>query len=450
MIKGHVCIDLHNHNSGFTERIEKNNMVTNALNSLIALSLHNPYSDKLLTPIATKGLGGLFLFDNNLEESPNNIMFPTTAHIVGHAGSDVTTSSKIKGSKNNVECKETYTTSGYSYTHVWDFNTSQANGKIKSLSLTSEYGGNSPFNFTEDLNWHSVNVRSFKNVSNNDPHIVLIKYDANSRVLYYGKLSFLRAEKNVIFEVYKTSLSLTELLLYTNCNSTDITCIDSTIVFSKTFKKTRYNEWTNNYTYHKNIVVTDKYIYVYVPANYWDCTIARCTINSVINGEDDFKVGDDLTTITDTDAPSLNINGMELYHFKYNDYYYQKEGTGYRADNNIAVIDPDGTGHIYTKDTKNTMPVPDLFNAMFSNYDEILVSNKFILYPDGTKVLMDTVSKPTETTRHLTKSLPFIVDDYGRSICNDFMYLGTICNLDETITKTESTSMKVTYTLSTT
>jgi hypothetical protein len=30
-MKGHVCIELHSHNSGFTERIEQDNMVTNAL-----------------------------------------------------------------------------------------------------------------------------------------------------------------------------------------------------------------------------------------------------------------------------------------------------------------------------------------------------------------------------------------------------------------------------------
>ena len=68
-MKGHVCIELHNHNSGFTERIEQDNMVTNALTYAMghAVSCGANLSD-LMLPACKRGLGGLFL-KRNLERS---------------------------------------------------------------------------------------------------------------------------------------------------------------------------------------------------------------------------------------------------------------------------------------------------------------------------------------------------------------------------------------------
>ena len=72
-MKGHVCIELHNHNSGFTERIEQDNMVTNALTYAMghAVSCGANLSD-LMLPVCKRGLGGLFLFDGKLEENAEN------------------------------------------------------------------------------------------------------------------------------------------------------------------------------------------------------------------------------------------------------------------------------------------------------------------------------------------------------------------------------------------
>ena len=139
MLKGHVQIDLHNHNSGFTERYEQDNMVTNALNKIIPhwMGGNSKYANDGIMPICTKALGGLMMFDNVLTEDADNIFFPSEAHLIASAGQGVNSSNPLGGSRNSSESKALAT----GYQTVWDFNTSQANGNIRSLARTLAAGG---------------------------------------------------------------------------------------------------------------------------------------------------------------------------------------------------------------------------------------------------------------------------------------------------------------------
>ena len=90
MIKGHVKIELLDHKTGKLKTTERENMLTNALayragidsNDTIAI-----YSNEnSIMPLATKGLGGLLLFDGPLTEDAGNIHFPMDVHLTGCAG----------------------------------------------------------------------------------------------------------------------------------------------------------------------------------------------------------------------------------------------------------------------------------------------------------------------------------------------------------------------------
>ena len=123
MLKGHVQIDIHNHNSGFTERYEQDNMVTKALDYIIPNWVGaNRYASDGIMPLATKALGGLMMFDAELEESAGNIFFPGNAHLIACAGQGTDSNNPRYGSKNASESKELET----GYQSVWDFNTAQA------------------------------------------------------------------------------------------------------------------------------------------------------------------------------------------------------------------------------------------------------------------------------------------------------------------------------------
>lgn len=132
MIKGHVTIELHNHRSGFTERIEQDNLVTDAVGILASAYAGANMTDKFM-PIAKNALGGLMLFDDTLEEDAANIYFSGDAHLVGFAGQWNNTSNPLCGSLNVQETHATDT----GYETVWDFSTSQANGTISALALTA-------------------------------------------------------------------------------------------------------------------------------------------------------------------------------------------------------------------------------------------------------------------------------------------------------------------------
>ncbi|MGO4997869.1 hypothetical protein, partial [Oribacterium sp. Sow4_G1_1] len=120
MLKGHLQIDLHNEITGENERVEQDNMVTNALGYVLGLAANvgakgnNHFSD--LLPAATKALGGLLLFDGTLTEDVNNVHFPMGVHLIGHAGQTANTASKLGGSINKAESGRTDT----GYVNVWD------------------------------------------------------------------------------------------------------------------------------------------------------------------------------------------------------------------------------------------------------------------------------------------------------------------------------------------
>jgi hypothetical protein len=148
MLRGHICIDLHNHKSGFTERYEQDNMLTNAMYMRMGLDLNDklyPWDSynvptaisTYLMPVATHALGGIFLFDGKLTESASNVHFPMDVKLTGWANQTTDTAGLLGGSI--VRASSGYTDK--TYKNVWNFATAQANGTIASIALTqNSYG----------------------------------------------------------------------------------------------------------------------------------------------------------------------------------------------------------------------------------------------------------------------------------------------------------------------
>lgn len=143
MLKGHTKVELFDALTGKKqEEVEKDNLVTNAVQYALALSDRagqDPH--QYLTPLAKQGLGGILLFDGTLEEDVNNMAFPGNVHLVGHADRTTNSDEVLRGSLNSLETHRTAT----GYVSVWDFSTSQANGTIKSIALTNSRVGANPF-----------------------------------------------------------------------------------------------------------------------------------------------------------------------------------------------------------------------------------------------------------------------------------------------------------------
>lgn len=143
MLKGTARIELTNVNSGEVEVIEKDNLITNALAHQISIfSTMYSYSDfnEKFCPVAENIMGGIKLFDNTIEEDPNNYFHPNieTHNITGYASAGSTDGTDPRrGSRNQLESQAI--AGGYQF--VWDFATSEANGTISSLAIVPSLGG---------------------------------------------------------------------------------------------------------------------------------------------------------------------------------------------------------------------------------------------------------------------------------------------------------------------
>lgn len=143
MLKGKTRIELTDVRTGEKQVVEEENMITNALRDQLrfytAFYSYSAINTNFL-PLHEKAMGGIKLFDAALEENPDSYYLPNVkkAKVVGYASVDTTPGDDpMRGSRNLQESKEVE--NGYQY--VWDFATSEANGTIASLGLTTKLGG---------------------------------------------------------------------------------------------------------------------------------------------------------------------------------------------------------------------------------------------------------------------------------------------------------------------
>ena len=145
MLKGKTTIELTDVNNGKVEVIEDTNMITNALQEFMrgyGMWGSNVLLDEDLrkSSLWVNLLGGLLLFDTELEENADNIFMPAGVKMIGNASKDVSNSGVVTelGSYN---ATESGVQADGSVKFVYDFSTAQANGTIKSVCLTSRIGG---------------------------------------------------------------------------------------------------------------------------------------------------------------------------------------------------------------------------------------------------------------------------------------------------------------------
>lgn len=153
-LKGHMLIELTDVVSGAVETIEKDNMVTNAVNHLLGLnpmgvfySASGPYDTHLewnqeLLPICPNMIGGLLLFSKAIEENAETVYQFSENMPIAYASNDVNSTANLaRGSLNLTESK--VLEDGYKF--VWEFSPSQGNGSIAAVALTSARGGQNGF-----------------------------------------------------------------------------------------------------------------------------------------------------------------------------------------------------------------------------------------------------------------------------------------------------------------
>lgn len=202
MLEGKVCIDIHNHKSGFTERIEGKNAITDGLANYVKYAITSGYNINNILPIATQVLGGICLINQNFSGNGDIYIPPSAQYIGGGAYNFADTNSKYVGSYNQLESG--WNESTHTFTHIYDFTTSQANGDIGGIALTTINGGKHIYEPKKALNrfytYKDVPKASYPivYVDLTNDEVYYVKGGSSSEKIYKSKYSFTAFSLNQI------------------------------------------------------------------------------------------------------------------------------------------------------------------------------------------------------------------------------------------------------------
>lgn len=474
MIKGHAVIELKDETTGQVWRTEHDNMITNGLQYCMTpwlgkFSYANLSNNEYQTLISENSdtrksknksimnhlLGGIFLFQNALEEDVDNVAFPTNNPLTGKASWN--TYSGMDTSRGSYNESESGFQDDGSYRHVWDFNTQQANGQISALSLTTYMGGicgdgYTDWNFeTETAINSEVMIQLGKiKISNTGSTRPLIFFDSKNNAIYYAaeddQLSYSTATANKHFSttekliLEKKKIPLTkispfydyynqyiaevidipippEFVLYAKNTTCAAYTTDNYVFIMKesllskntAFSVLRINKFdlaaevlhfTNEIDYayleHKRVAFTDRYMFFPDNKN----TIYRLNL-----------INNDLSAITGTlQSQYESIIRIAGYIYVYYSGLYDSRIQCINEETLEIKPHPITTKHI----NRNTLTVA--FEKITPN-----------IYLSGS---VDTYSRITYASVHIMSKT-----------------LMTINNLPSPVVKTASQSMKVTYTI---
>ena len=446
MMKGHVKIELLDHRTGRRKITERDNMLTNALAYRAGIDTNDTLglysSEYSIMPLGTKGLGGLLLFDGPLAEDAGNIHFPMNVHLTGCAGrGNGNPASSLQGTIDS-------TASGYqngTYTTVWNFLPSQGNGVIAALALTHAKSGENPF--------HMFRANAWNRITTAYRHFVAMDPDTDTAFFTYNY----QATSTIYF--YKRRLSRHLLRVNSPYMGDEETALIHDLS-SEVITDRSYWDVTPDY---------DGYIYLCATQGNQTGN-AKVYLRRLKASADHFTLEEDAEfrqTLTlpevylypssqskNTNTLALCVSGGYLYALSYDRksvYRVSLADTSQvrqftpgidRFQTMDCGIYPHRGGGIWTE-----------FLFQYATTSGSLESRRTrgIMYEDG-EVRCDTAIYTTSSwamsafSGYVTDDLRMYTPNYVYSdACQN--YIGTICNLEDPVTKTDSQSLKITYSI---
>lgn len=453
MFKGKAIIELTDVNTNNTEVYEEENLVTNAVKDIFSLNpsgLMYPlqsggvgFSNELF-PIANRCYGGILLFEDRLEEDPNKYIVPSSNNIIGHASDNVNPSDYEKrGSANLAESKALE--NGYKF--VWDFSTSQANGKISALALThykagrffygNKYGRNAllPLNSIDKSNTSYEIIRIY---------IGMVEADIKNNTF---TSIFLRKDKKLEIVKFKEdylSVGLNNPLAGYTVQKIDKKVIDLSKTCENIYNWKEWNFFDGKDGYWYGFIKAGKLKRIKIKKSDYSYTV------------EDFDIGK--ISLYSLGAYSENSNGScsrTIYSAVNNGYLYVSDFDKvniYKININnpvdITKIPLDFKGKIaYGRGSSNGVyKLGDYilcYNFEINSKDEVIksFSNEY----EG--VSLDGVSTELIEIGPFRLGYGEYDDRLYKKLFLHTPYLGTINNLSTPILKTADKTMKITYTL---
>ena len=483
-VKGKTVIELTDVNTGKVEKHEDSNMITNGLQEFLdpcgSWGIY-PFAKDTVRNSAVRNTltGGIFLFDSKLDENVTNTYANASVKMVGNGALGISNGTSVTelGSYN---ATESGVQADGSIKYVYDFLTSQANGTIQSVCLTSKVGGymgygneslkrvyDAGLNNTDYQNmlYKSVNFLWFND--NNYPTCMMYAvynedavYVVDPRCISsstpVGELHWTKTKK-IRINKYRLGVSSVGLTDYNYINSLiksyDVDIPQDIIDYMS----------YGSGSYYTNYIcpVADgnkREIFIVFSKNTSDC--ANGNFFWVMKIDKDMQV----TSYRVTNNTGYNIYKVAIRTDRDdyntfaidNDYFWgwlQKNGNynlvGIKYADSTQIIETD----VYTS---GNLEITKTYDNMLE-YGPIYVSNGVIRNRD----VFNTVRKKTLTVNGLlaydTRYKVLFADRKGLYLfyngsgtfylIKDPRYLATINNLSEPVVKTASKTMKITYIL---
>lgn len=462
MLKGKMKIELTDVHTGETKTVLEQNMVTNALANIFKPMGLDKSPGKMLNgmnPYYQTVLGGLLLFDAEIEENADNLYPPSGVNLIGCASYGVqnNTTGTLRGGFNQTESELNMTDRYMKY--VYDFTTSQANGTISCVCLTHKNGGytsyggkDAPFGSNYGLGMqvcdgHLQYVHTnYTGGTTGDKYsgctigttelIFLINMDEDA--VYYFRIDNSKKITITKRRAYMKSVSVLE-----NPYS------KKPLIDSFELEELKA-ELPTSYTSY-NFDIADNCLYIVSCANYYLEVNAAFVVTKI--NFSNWKVTQ--YTMTNTTAERINLNGMRTS-------YVHRGYIIFRGYNNA--------NHVYKMELGNSANVEQLKLVGFTSitgtfalgmngriYIEGYGSSTYYLYVinlDTNEIMKAEASRiiggssyPCYTPVLNEPMLWFA--SYGNWLTVGYFilsnYLATINNLSEPVTKTADKTMKVTY-----
>ena len=454
-ILGHVRIDIHDTNTGSNERIEGDNTFQSGILEQYMKSLgyyvNSPYANSTWRGqmLWRNLVGGILLFKDSIDITNGDVAhMPAGNSMTANGAFSVSNSSTPTelGSYNATE--SSITTSGI--TMVYDWGTSQGNGQIGSVCLTSETGGYIGYG---NATGNSASLRSI--VSNQSSSEIATANEYSNAV-----------HENSIYSTCVIDISNSKVTLgYKNQALSKATLFDG---MERTIEYTYTGDLSDSLNTYASaqpkICIDGDYIYV-LP---YYSTDAYITVPN--NGTYKYIKID---TVNNTATVETLTNSTGQYIF-----------IGYMR--NVLIDD----GYLYvTSDTGNSVVYDKAYTSIIKLSDSSYIgrfntvarglanmcklSDGLIMHAVNTSGKMSIYDTVTQTDYPTNGSMlmysgstwinqGFITDNYNAnqgimvsqnvysdkiSLYKNPLYLATVYNLDNTLTKTASQTMKITYTL---
>lgn len=368
-LKGTTKIELTNVKTGEKEVIEKDNLVTNAvpsaLENLFAWQLKTTYGTNYfagnILPLCPNLFGGILLFEDSIPEDENHLFAQSDNKLIGYSSRNVNSGSDtMRGSMNQTESGVLDTNDGYRF--VFDFETSQANGTISAVGLTSKWGGMAGYGSTFYNNTQAPNV--FLGAEVTATNDITKGYVFNS-LLHYNEdtgiaTSMYVSSQNMI-SVSRVQMHTKNWKLTRSMNTADsIMIVDTQIIETETFAE-NYVSSNGTTVYHTLCDGGDGYIWGFEHSgNVKGNSSGKATINWIKIKVDDLSFEEGTWEIDG----QLYVLGKE-----HNNSYSNKTANIDQKEQNVAVLD----GYLYCINYAKT----GLYKINLSNVTDI----KFIKHP---------------------------------------------------------------------